>query len=130
MSVTRRFHWLTFGLLLVSCALTSCERGKTSFESDSFQYASAVAELLSKTANLSCDSDKDCLATLYHREPECAQQVLYYSTKNISSKAVNSMIQDIDDMLPEQMVCTMIGYITPTNNRCLNSVCQYGYPTF
>jgi hypothetical protein len=130
MSVTRRFYWLSFGLLLISCALPSCARTRTSYESDSFQYASAVTELLSKTANLSCDRDSDCQVALYHREPECGLEILYYSTKNISSNAVYSMIRDIDEMLPENMVCTMIGYPTPDYRRCSSLVCQYSFSPF
>ncbi len=122
MSVTRRFYWLSFGLLLVSCAMGSCARSGLNEQTRNFAaYQSAVAKLQEKTADLSCTADSDCQ---YYSHPDlCPGESAAYSLKSISTQEVISLVWDIHEA--GTGICTM-QFIPPLDdNHCVNSVCQF-----
>lgn len=124
MSVTRRFYWLSFGLLLVSFALGSCARSGLREDSGNYAaYQSAIAKLLAKTADLSCNTDSDC--EVYYDSRPCGLTNITYSEKNIASSEVTALAEDAYRNRLPHMGCTLI-YIVPLDEkRCVNSVCQF-----
>lgn len=124
MSVTRRFHWLSFGLLLVSFALGSCARSGLNEKTRNFAaYESAVAKLQEKTADLSCTADSDC--EVYYDSRPCGLTNITYSEKNIASDEVEALAEEAYGALSPQQKCTLLYEIPFDDNHCVNAVCQF-----
>lgn len=128
MSVTRRFYWLSFGLLLVSFALGSCARSGLNEETQNYAaYQSAVAKLVEKTADLSCTADSDC--QFYSDPAPCSVQSAKYSLKNISTQEVISLVDEVREANPNE-ICTLAYMLPFDDNHCVNSVCEFRVKNF